>query len=434
MRVFIGLNEVAGYYGNLAQGLRELGVDADFVSFTNHPFQYRHAHAPSRFARVVSGVSRRRGKSLGAHSVLRTFWGAVDIATRVLFFGSVCLRYDAFIFGFNSTFFSYRELPLLRRLGKQIVYVYNGSDSRPTYLDGSEMARDRALTIRQCIDRTRTKKETLSTIERYATAIVANPLSAQLHEKPFVSFLLTGIPYPLPEEVSARPEGPVTAPVRILHSPSHPEAKGTPAIREIVDRLRAKGCEIDFVEVIGRPNQEVLEELARCDLVIDQLYSDQPVAGFAAEAAGFARPAVVGGYGLDVFRNVMPAGRMIPVCYRHPQDVEAALEALVRDKAARTDLGDSARAFIEAYWSPKAVARNYMDILEGTIPDEWIYDPAEISYFRGACMPENRAREIVAAVIEQGGVEALQVSDKPRLQRELVEFARAGSAAVSPDA
>ncbi len=424
MRVFIGLQEVAGYYGNLAQGFRELGVAADFVSFTEHPFQYQHAQPPSRFARAVAWVSRGRGKARGAHPLVRGIWTAADIATRLLFFGAACLRYDAFIFGFNSTFFSYRELPVLRRLGKKIVYVYNGSDSRPTYLDGSEMARDRDLTIQQCIERTRKKKATLRTIERDATAIVANPLSAQLHEKPFVSFLLTGLPFPLPEANLVRPDVPEDAPVRILHSPSHPEAKGTPAIREMIERLREKGCHIDFVEVIGKPNREVLEELVKCDLVIDQLYSDQPVAGFAAEAAGFARPAVVGGYGQEVFHEVMPAERIIPVCYRHPDEVEAALEFLIRDKSARSDLGQQARAFVATHWSPKEVARNYLHILEDAVPAAWIVDPAEIRYVRGACMSEDRARDIVAAVIEQGGIDALQVGDKPELQRALVAFAR----------
>ena len=40
MRVFIGLTEVAGYFGNLAKGLRELGIETTLVDLYSHPFEY----------------------------------------------------------------------------------------------------------------------------------------------------------------------------------------------------------------------------------------------------------------------------------------------------------------------------------------------------------------------------------------------------------
>jgi hypothetical protein len=39
-RVFIGLTEVAGYFGSLRQGLEEAGIPATFVDESGDPFSY----------------------------------------------------------------------------------------------------------------------------------------------------------------------------------------------------------------------------------------------------------------------------------------------------------------------------------------------------------------------------------------------------------
>lgn len=427
MRVFIGLTEIAGYYGNLAAGFRELGVDATFVNLGRNPFAYGTRQRKGIAVRVLHYLAEKRATSSRSRPIQWACWKALDLLARALYFGYVCTRYDAFIFGFNSTFFGYLELPILKLLNKRIVYVFNGSDSRPTYLDGSEMASDRGLTIDQCIARTRAKKAMLRKIERYADAVVANPLSAQLHEKPFVSFLLTGIPYPLPEIANISNEKDSERALRILHSPSHPEAKGTTRIREAIAILQKKGHRIDLFETSGRPNREVLEELARCDFVIDQLYSDQPMAGFGAEAAGFGKPAVTGGYGGTTFPEIMPSHRIVPTLYCHPDEIESAIEKLIVDAGFRQELGTQARQFVGSMWSQKQVASNYLQVIQGTIPSSWIFKPRDIRYVHGACLPEDRARTLVAATLERGGLQALQLDDKPELVHLLRDFSNAAA-------
>ena len=56
----------------------------------------------------------------------------------------------------------------------------------------------------------------------------------------------------------------------------------------------------------------ILAELARCDFVIDQLYSDYPLPGLATEAAWFGKPTVVGGYAQYAIR---PARLLVPHLY-----------------------------------------------------------------------------------------------------------------------
>ncbi|MDQ3248941.1 MAG: hypothetical protein M3Q45_06980, partial [Chloroflexota bacterium] len=322
-RVFMGLSEIAGYYANLGQGLRGLGVDATCVDAMGHPFQY--AAEQRRFLRLLQHVSRQARSTPRTAWLQRIGWAIAYRALLLPLFLWAVWRFDTFIFCYGQSFWQLRDLPILKALGKQIIFVFHGSDSRPPYLDGSIMAADRGVTIEDCIAQTRRQKQKVQTIERYADVIISNRLSSQLHSKPFVEFIRVGIPYQTPTQESAGEQASASAAVRILHSPSHPLAKGTPTIRQVIENLRQKGLAIEYVELTGKPNREVIEALIECDFVIDQLYSDTPMAGFAAEAAFYAKPVVVGGYGWAQLENELPADCVPPTLRCHPDHIEQAV-------------------------------------------------------------------------------------------------------------
>ncbi|HYR06278.1 MAG TPA: hypothetical protein VEQ60_00825 [Longimicrobium sp.] len=426
-RVMLGLTEIAGYYTGLRDALEELGVQATLVSLFDHPFQYGGS-AENGLIRVKRRAIKRllAGTDRGPRRLaLRVANKVLDAALLVW----ALPRFDVFVFGYATTFLGrpHVELPLMRLLGKRVIFVFHGSESRPTYLDGSMMAADRGMDLAQCVEFTRVYKARVAAIDRYADVVVENPLSGHFHERPFVSWFAVGIPgraAPVEVEASAESdESGAERPVRILHSPSHPEAKGTPRIRAAVERLRARGHRVELVEITGRPNAEVMRELARCDLVVDQLYSDTPMAGFAAEAARFGKPAVVGGYGAPAMADAIPPSQMPPTAYCHPDDLEATLERLVADAAYRVDLGRRAREFVLRRWAPRRVARRFLRLIDGDVPPGWLFDPARVSHVHGCALPEERARELVRGVVELGGVGALCLSDKPEMERRVLRMA-----------
>jgi len=65
-----------------------------------------------------------------------------------------------------------------------------------------------------------------------------------------------------------------------------------------------------------------------------------------------------------------------------------------------------------------------VQLLNGDIPGQWWCDPAEVRYLSGCGLPQGRSRRLVALLLEHFGASALQVQDKPGLERALVEFAR----------
>lgn len=444
MKIFIGLTEVSGYYSNLTKGFSELGFQAVHVPLQAHRFKYDEAAPSDMFVRWVRYCVRKR-VSLSESSRFRAFfWLFLVAVTRLLLFTWAVIKFDVFILGGGSSFFSFRELPLLRLLGKKIVYTFYGTDARPPYIDGfftpdqigmkwppsgamedpsrwDEESRQRIMAEALRLETIR-RKAAVSAAERYAHAVICGPSYAQFLTRDFVNFFVIGFPQDIEVEAQAttRPTGQA---VRILHAPSQSEGKGTAGIRRAVENLKQKGLDLDYVEVSGRPNKEVIDEIARCDFVIDQLYSDTPMAGFASEAAFISKPAVIGSYYSDLVKNQMREEFIPPSLFCHPDAIEQSIHKLASDTGFRVALGARAAEFVKSRWRAKKVAERYLHLIAGDIPEEWKFSPRQVTYVHGVGISEDRIKSNVKLLISRYGVRSLQLGDNPRLERLLVTLA-----------
>jgi len=438
MRIFIGLTEIAGYNRGLSRGLTELAVPNTFFHY-GHAFEYEDTSTTSYtpLMKLVRAVARRgRSQTSPPSLLIKLWWRGWHILLKWFLLWECIWRFDVFVFAFGESFFGrHLDLPILKFFRKRIIFVFYGSDSRPPYINGAVMATDRGLTLQECITLTQRIKANVLSIQRYADVIVDHHLSAQFQEKPFVPFLLVGFPCILEDPIRFTQKQSLGKSVRILHAPSRMEYKGTAIIRNTITTLRSKGHIIEYVELSGRPNAEVLNELARCDFVVDELYSDTRMGGLATEAASFKKPAIVCGFACDeklTIPGVFEVEDFPPVYYCHPDDIETAIEKLVVDETYRMDLGRRAWEFMATQWRPRQVAQRFLWLFQGVIPDEWLFDPQRIRYIHGTGLPATRLKEIVRAVIEVGGVSALCLGDKPLLERALIDLAmNTGNGALS---
>ena len=270
---------------------------------------------------------------------------------------------------------------------------------------------------------TKEKKKIINLIDRYADVIINSPPMGHFHERPFVLWLLVGYPYHRDMHQEAETRNLHRGGVRILHAPSNPEAKGTPKIRRVIESLKLKGHDIEFIQIKGKSNSVVLRELTKCDFIIDQLFSSTPMATFATEAAFHGKPAGVGSYYAQYVHQDIPAKWIPPSLFCHPDKIEQAIEKMIVDEDYRLELGRKAKSFVEEYWTPEHVAQRYLQLIEDNIPNEWLYDPRKIRYLQGGCLSEVRAKKLVRAVIEKGGKQALQLCDKPELEQMFVAWA-----------
>jgi hypothetical protein len=405
-RVAIGPGEIAGYFSRLTSGFRSLGVRCEHFVLSSHPFAYsEHHYFLKGFNDLATRISTRWGR-------VGKLIGTVRHLLRVPAFVFALLKYDTFVFSGFGSFFKFHELPILKALGKRVIIVLVGSDARPPLFSGRHLDDGQHASMALLKAETAAMKRRLRKIEEYADWIICHTATDQFLQKPYVRWAAVGLPVTIEE-------GPVTARggerIRILHAPSRPIAKGSGVFREIIEDLRGEGFDIEYVELVGVSNAQVLRELESCDFVVDELYSDAPMAMFAAEAAAFGKPAVVGSYYAAEYSRHNPDEVHPPTLFVAPEDVRAAVRRLVEDKAYRLDLGRRAKEFVLAEWKDSVVARKYLDILQGTAPGDWTCDPCLTSYVWGWGLPRDEWRRRVREYLEEFGVPSLFLDGKPEL-------------------
>jgi hypothetical protein len=269
--------------------------------------------------------------------------------------------------------------------------------------------------------RARARRARVARIERYAHYTVDTPPSGAFHARPFAIWLMIGMPVELATSVC---DSDNAGPVRVLHAPSDRDVKGTVEIRAAVQRLKTRGVSLELVEVSGRTNDAVQRALAECDMVIDQLYSDSPMAMLAAEAAAHGKAVIVAGCYSTRVRKDLPEAAVPPTLYCSPENIEDAIESLALDRSRRRALAASAHDYVAGRFRPEIVAKIYLRLLRGELGAEYFYDPiATLRDVAPMGMPAAAAQHLVAQLIRERGEAALQLGHNPALLAGTLRFA-----------
>jgi len=415
MRVFVGLGDICGYYSQLAQGLVAHGVPCTFVNA--YPSrQYSRQQRPGPLGSLVEWLGLRRFQSRRG-SPARYAWTAVQALSLAMLFLSTLPRHRAYIFSGGTSFFAPYDLWLLRLFGKRVIMVFHGSDGRPPYLNAVTFDSEGPFDAAACVAESRRVKQRVAVIERNVDVVVTHTMSAHFHETRIIPFLAIGIPYdPGMFPASLPRSSRVGSGCVIVHAPTRPGPKGTAQIERAIESLRRRGHAIEFVKLVGRTNAEVLEALASCDFVVDDLFSDSPMGSFGAEAAMFGKPSIVGMYGLSELAACTEPDMLPPAVVCLPEGIEDAIERLVVDPAYRLEIGARAHRFVIGQWSAAAVAGRFLALINDQVPHSWWFEPSSITYLHGMGLSRQRLSEVVGAIITQHGRPALQLADKPLLE------------------
>lgn len=417
-RIFIGLTEVAGTYTHLAKGFQELGYDCIHCDLYGESFQYRtHPFRKPWLVSLIENLGRVRREKNRPY-LLRGLAVAFQAVFLLPLFVWCVWRFDVFIFGYGTSFLRLRELGLLRRLGKVLIFQFHGSDARPAFMDGAYMRVSSPPSLSSCLERVRKTKAMIERIERHADYIVTGIGYSHFFTRSVVDVLFVGKPFDsrMHESSEIRTAEEIT----VLHAPSDLDAKGTVQIRNAVESIIRQGIKVKYVEIHNRPNKEVLEALQSCDFVVDQLYSDIYMPSFSKEAAFFGKPAIVGGNFESLYASKNFDGKRPPVFPCRPDEIGNAIRYLAQNPVERRKLGAAAQYFVSSAWSPCQVAKRYVDMIHGELPADCFFDPHTLRYVSGVALSRERLRSIVLSLIEYAGVGALGLSDKPDLLTELM--------------
>ena len=432
-RILVGPNEIAGVTSRIAVALARAGAIVLFFKGQDHPFDPHledSGNLRRLFRRTIGVASRWQAK----RGVAALPGGLLEGIAKLLAFLKACVWAQTIVMiGGKGFFGGALEYAFLRLLGKRVVHVFVGTASRPRYLSGyaKGVVKDGVVNqkaLKHLVRRTKRQARRIRGISRYASLVVENPLCGHFHIRPFVNWFKLGVPLDVaalerkPRITNATPTR-AEGKVRVLHCPSRPEIKGSAHIQAVMDKLIREGLPLEFHQITGVPHGQVLHEITQADFVVDQLYSDSPLAGFAAEASAFGKAAIVGGYGWKLFPDFLRPEEMPPTAVCHPDELEDCVRSLVLDPARRAELGNQLRAFLGGQWSEAAFAARFARIMTGDIPADWMFAPAQVRYTHGLGLEEHEVRDLIRVLIERFGPESLQVELIPGLADHFAAFA-----------
>jgi glycosyltransferase involved in cell wall biosynthesis len=422
-RVFIGLTEIAGYYSNLKNGFDQLGIKCEHINLNSNPFKYaKNQSKLSKFFDYLRDNKEAYAKEYGitrnfANKIKFRFWRNIFDLSKNLLFLYALISYDVFIFGFRTSFFEdKKDLGILKFFGKKIIYVFNGSDSRPPYLNGAYFD----FPDEKIADMVKIWKDDISIINKYADFIVDHPPTSHFHQKPVIQFLKIGIPFYLPDYKEEIPDQ-ESGTIKIVHAPSRPKEKGTETIRKVLQELREDGYNIELIELINKPNSEVIRALKQCDFVIDELYSDTAMAGLATEAAWFGKPSITRGYEINKAVSLIKEEEIPPALFGSPDTLKEDVLKLIEDENFRINLGQKAKEFVRSQWSSVQVAQKYIKIINNDVPEDWYFNPNQIDFVHGWGLNIQQRNNLVNRIVNKYGINALGIDNKPDFEQLLVK-------------
>jgi hypothetical protein len=282
------------------------------------------------------------------------------------FFARGLLRYDVFAFYFDGgalrrTALERFEFPLLKLLKKKLIVFPYGSDA--WVLDHtSNLLWRSALLIDYGIMGKRAR-ETEAQVRRgcrHADCV----LGCLVH--------IAGLPrydvlpltcYPIDTDAVVPVPPRIEGTIRIAHSANHRGFKATDFLIEAVDRIRARGYDVELDVIERVSNEEALERVARCDIYVDQLVAGYAYAALEGMAMGKVVISALGESDATlVFRRYSYLNEC-PIVEASVETIETVLETLVARRADWPALGREMREFCERRHSVAANAAMWDAIL-----------------------------------------------------------------------
>lgn len=411
MRYFIGVTEISGIYSSLYHVLKSIGIDADFVTFTKSRY-FSHTNQ-SRLTNAIGSFLSVSKEGFWLFKPPAKYIGGFLCFVHLLF---ALIKYDVFIFCYTTSLLpKNRDLPILKLFNKKIIWFFHGSDIRPAFMDGVAIYSYNSMFERSLIYDSEESKRRARYIEKHVDFVVAQPCHSLFLTKPFINSVHFGQPV---NKIDVESVDRTDNIVRLFHSTTSPYAKGTFIIRYWVEVLREElsnrypPIKIEYTEVSYLPHDELLKQMSKSDIVIDQLYSDLFLSITASEALMLGKPVVVAGYLKrypHLIKYVNPMERLIkmggaiseePVKYIEPTYDEFK-EAVINlsEYKNRVLCNYNTRFIYDNLFDPTLFALRVTKLVRNfMIPDEWYLDPREVVYIHGCGVSEEKLKNMIKRV------------------------------------
>jgi glycosyltransferase involved in cell wall biosynthesis len=323
--------EIAGQMGILSRAQRELGYHSYSCNYVKNWGDYE--------CDENLNLEQTRGKLLNSLRIMRFSLGAV-------------LKFDVFHFHFGLTLLPrYRDLALLKALGKKMVMQFWGSDIR---LKSIAESQNRFIRVKAGDDKR--KIDAVKHLSKYIDIAIVGDY--ELHEYVnghFKKVVIIRQAVDSQEYKPAIPSKNNKKPV-IVHAPTDKWVKGTEYVLEAVAKLEREH-EIDFALVHRVPHQQAKQIYQKADITVDDILGGT-YGVFPVEAMALGKPVIC--YIREDLRDTYP--KELPIVSANPDNIYQQLKILIENPELRHELGLKGREYVERYHDSLKIARQLIEL------------------------------------------------------------------------
>jgi hypothetical protein len=342
-KVFIGLNNIANVALSLKSGFEELGVTTDFYSSEKVQHKYDY---PKDSSRKVKRITY-------SDNTLVNYLQVIMLIIKLL------LRYDYFIFLQGGSFLSnFKDIKLFKRMGKKVSVIFAGCDVRVPDI----VMKYKWNPCRDCSEAYQMlvgckfpdKYKMLEDINQNFDIIFSPDECGGYFKEKYTTYY-----FPVEDiggEKTVIQAAKKTNSLRIVHAPSNEQYKGSKHIYSAIDNLKNR-YEFEFVKLQNLSKDDLVEEILKCDLVIDQM-----LVGFygilTVEAMLLNKP-VVCYIKDDIWSKIE---KDCPIYNANPDNLVNVLEKILQNPSELIKRGEDSRNYALDYHSPKKIAEKMLKI------------------------------------------------------------------------
>ncbi len=234
-----------------------------------------------------------------------------------------------------------------------MLMSFGGGDARIV-----EMARKKNPYFYRLPDEARDKRirKWLSSVSRYIRYAATDCEMKEYVEPYFEKVYTFRQPIDTEEIICRIPDKRVSAP-RVLHIPTEPWAKGTEHIERAIEHLKDEGLSFEFKLTRQLTQKQVYEELADCDIYVDELRCGS-YGVTAVEAMASGKPTVTY-IREDLVKKYPPD---LPLVSANPDTIHDVLKVLISNPENLHAIGKRSRAYAEKYHALDIVVGELLDI------------------------------------------------------------------------
>lgn len=334
IKIFQGTIEIANQMNTLVEGLKKKGFAVEGANYYANYLQYNDAFVPE---------------------FLRTGYNKDSFEKEAKRF---CIRKifhnDIFHFHFGTSLTTDNlDLVYLKELKKKTIMHYWGSEIRQKSIAGKKNP--------YVVVKDENEKQIIENIKRISSC-VEHCIVADLELKQYVQnyypnihFLRTAIDLNNYSFVGVANS--TKKKMKIVHAPTHAEAKGTRFIIGAVERLKSE-FDFDFELIQGMKHEEAKRIYRESDLIVDQLcFGTYGV--LAIESMALGKPVIC--YLNEEYLESYSANEL-PIINANPDTIYDVLKQCLKNREGLVEIGLQGRRYIEKYHAVETVTKELVKI------------------------------------------------------------------------